>query len=665
MRNDLTGHTPAEGSRLATSLILIGIVLSTLAVYAQLRHYSFVNFDDDVHVYENPHVNSGLSWENARWAFGIHGPSQWHPLAWLSHQLDVELFGLQPRGHHLSSLFFHTATAVLLFLALTHATGELWPSACVATIFALHPLNVESVAWISERRNVLSMFFGVLTVLAYSWYTRTGGWRRYALVVIVFALGLMAKPQLVTLPFVLLLLDYWPLRRLACARNDVAVSASAPRSGNYLREGPSCGLLVLEKLPLLTLSLASGLLTIWCQQSAAAVASTEKLPIVVRLMNMLSVYGIYIRKVFWPFDLAVFYPHPGLVHSQPLTVLFVPALVGGLTLIVITAWSLVTLRRHPYLAVGWFWYLGTLLPMVGLVQVGQQQMADRYMYLPLIGLLIALVWIVRAIVPVLVKQRHILWYLAVPAAAGCMVISWKQTSYWQDSVTLFRRATAVTERNSWAYNNLGLALHQRGISIEAIAKLEEALRIDPDYVLARYNLGVVWQDVGRTDRSIREFQEAVRLNPAYVDAHLRLGTALADFNQLGDAVHHFEQAVKLAPENPSAHLNLGIALGRQAKTRQAIVQFRQVLALEPDNVKAHFGLSTGLNSLGESREAEEHLRRVIALAPGFAPAYNELGKLLLRRGKREQAIQRFRQALQCDPNHVEAQALLQQILQQR
>ena len=652
----------ADGTCLATSLIAVGIILSTLVVYAQLRDYSFVNFDDDVHVYENPHVNSGLSWENVKWAFGIHGPSQWHPLSWLSHQLDVELFGLRPAGHHLTNLAVHIASAVLLFLTLIYITGERWPSAFVAAIFALHPLNVESVAWISERRNVLSLFFGILTVLVYSWYTRTGRWRHYALVVIVFALGLMAKPQLVTLPFVLLLLDYWPLGRTARCRSEAGVSVSLRPSRCDSRRW---GFLVLEKLPLLSLSIVSCLLTIWCQQSAGVVASTATLPIVIRLMNMLSVYGLYVRQVLWPFDLAVFYPHPGLVYQQPVTVLSIPSVVGGLILMLVTVWAVVARRKYPFLAVGWFWYLGTLVPMIGLVQVGAQRMADRYMYLPLIGILIALTWLMRAVVPARLQRRHILWYLAIPAVAGCLVISCKQTSYWQDSVTLFRHAIAVTERNSWAHNNLGLALHRRGKSIEAMEHFKEALNIDPDYALARYNLGVVWQDLGRSDRAIAEFQEALRLHPAYVNAHLRLGAALADINRLDDAVDHFEQAVRLSPKNSRAHLNLGIALARQSKTHQAIAQFRQVLELDPDNAKAHYGLSMGLSLSGKTRAAEKHLRRVIALAPDLTPAYNELGKLLLRRGKRERAIQRFRQALQRDPSNLEAQTQLRQIRHQR
>ena len=661
MQNDVTGRTSPSGSWLATTLIGIGIVLSTLTVYAQLREFSFVNFDDDVHVYENPQVNSGLTWDNAKWAFGIHGPSQWHPLSWLSHQLDVELFGLEPGGHHLTNLLFHTASAVLLFLTLKYATRELWPSAFVAIIFAVHPLNVESVAWISERRNVLSMFFGILTVLAYSWYVRNGGKARYALVVIVFALGLMAKPLLVTLPFVLFLLDYWPLRRIAFV-TDTCADATATLS---TRNSPCCEpgwrFLVLEKLPLLVLAVISSVLTVWCQQDVGTVASTEQLPMAIRLTNMLSVYGIYAGKVLWPVDLAVFYPHPGIWQPHPFSYMAVSAVIGTIFMIVVTAWSVVKLRKHPYLAVGWFWYLGTLVPMVGVVQVGRQQMADRYMYLPLIGLLMAMVWFVRAIMPARRQGRRFLWSVALSAIPACMAISWQQTSYWRDSVTLFRRTTAVTERNSWGHNNLGLALHEEGQSIAALKEFGVALRIDPDYALARYNLGVVWQDLGRSDRSVPHFQHAVQLNPAYVDAHLRLGAAFAQSNRLEDAIRHFDQAVQLAPSHPDAHLNLGIAYGRMANTTEAVAQFRIVLELRPDDRTARFGLATGLRTLGQPKEAEQQLRRFLVDVPDSAPAYCELGKLLLDKGEREQAVECFQQALQLDPHHIDAANQLKKI----
>ena len=632
-------------------LVVCGLVAVTLAVYGQVRRFKFVNFDDDAHVYQNPHVTGGLTAENIIWAFGIHGPSQWHPLAWLSHQLDCEMFGLWPGGHHLTNLAFHLGCVLLLYLFLIKATGSAWRSAFVAAVFAIHPLNVESVAWVSERRNVLALFFGLLTLLAYGFYAKTGTFSRYLLVVLFFSLALMSKPLVVTLPLVLLLLDYWPLGRMKVGQSlSVTLSPYGSTPVSFSR-------LLLEKIPLLILAIGASTLTVWCQKGAFA--SDALLPIRVRLLNALAVYGIYLRKFFWPSDLGVFYPHPGVVAADPVSELLASAILGGTILLLVTAWAIWSIRRHPYFAVGWFWYLGTLLPMIGLVQVGRQQMADRYAYLSLIGILIALAWTVSETASARKLDRSWLRLGGVGAVFVFAVFGWIQTAYWRESVTLFEQTLFVTKQNSWAHNNLGLALMERGRPADAGAQFIEAIRIDPNYGLAHYNLGVVLHDQGRISQAIPQYQQAIRLMPGYAAARMRLGISFANLGDLGQAVFQFQKAVALAPENQNAHLNLGIALSRQAKIRDANHCFRRVLELDPKSAKAHYGLAVGLFRMGKFNEAEQQFTRTIELVPDFAPAHIDFAKLLLEKGNRKNAVFHLKEALRIDPSLPEPQILMQ------
>lgn len=659
MSNDSTRLSDRDDASAKTRLlIVIGLVSVTLLLYGRVWEYEFVNFDDDVHVYQNPYVVGGLTWTNVVWAFGIHGPSQWHPLAWLSHQLDCELFGLWAGGHHLTNLVLHVGTVVLLFLVLFRLTSRTWPSAFVAAVFAVHPLNVESVAWVSERRNVLCMFLAVVTIGAYSAYVRRGGVFRYSLVVVAYALGLMAKPMLVTLPCVLLLLDYWPLRRFAgpFVENaapggvDLQVSSTIPLRRLWF--------LLFEKLPLLLCAAVSSVLTIWCQEGV--VATTTALPIGVRVLNSLAAYGIYLRKLFWPSDLAVFYPHPGFVDVDPMSVLRTAAIVGGVVLAGMTVFALTRMRRKPYLAVGWFWFVGTLVPMIGLVQVGEQQLADRYLYLPVVGLLMAIAWWVPSWFVADGRRSSTAGFFGVLAVIGCGLISWNQIGYWHDSVTLFERALAVTERNSWAHNNLGLALHHQGNSGDAALHFQQALLIDPQYALAQYNLGVVLQDLGRSEQAIPHFAAAVALSPEYVDAHLRLGAAFATLGRLDAAVTHFRQAVELAPDQASAQLNLGIALGRQQLHSEAVAHLRRAAALSPNDSKMQYALAIGLHESGDLSAAERQFHRVVEQDPDLAAGHMGLGQVLLESGRRDEAAASFREASRLEPNNREAARKLKQ-----
>ncbi|HIE99304.1 MAG: tetratricopeptide repeat protein [Fuerstiella sp.] len=633
--------------------ILVVLTALTLAVFAQVHSFEFVNFDDDVHVYRNAHVTGGLTIENSVWAFGIHGPSQWHPLAWLSHQLDCELFELWAGGHHLTNLFFHIGNVALLFLFLARVTDSFWRSAFVAAVFAVHPLNVESVAWVSERRNVLALFFGLLTVISYVSFVRARSVPRYLLMLCLFSLALMSKPLVVTLPFVLLLLDFWPLGQMPSRESGDSDSKTA-------RSSPSFRRLLLEKLPLLLLSVGASVLTILCQDGV--IASADALPLHLRILNALAVYPMYLVRVVCPTGLGVFYPHPGFVAENPASELLWPALVGGVFMILITAWALRSLRTHPALAVGWFWYLGTLVPMIGLVQSGQQQLADRYVYLPVIGILIAVTWVLPEIA--VTRKLHRSWLRLASGVImlACGVCSWVQTGYWRDSVALFEHTLSVTERNSWAHNNLGLALMNRGFSANAMPQFIAALEINPEYGLARYNFGIALHNLQETQSAVRQFQDAVRLMPQHVDSHMRLGIALANLGDFDGAVSAFGNSVRLSPGQLDTHLNLGIALSAQGNAQDACRSFRRVLELDPHNLKATYRLAAALFESGELDESEKHFREAIGINPRFAPAHNDLAKLLLAKGDRSNAIRHFREALRIQPNLQQARTNLERAL---
>jgi len=571
-------------------IIITGLVLVTSTVYSQTLSFDFVNFDDDVHVYQNPHVLSGVTLENLVWAFGIHGPSQWHPLAWISHQLDCGLFGISAGGHHLTSLMIHALSVVLLYLTFFKLTGFPGRSFFVAAIFAIHPINVESVVWVSERRNVLCGLFWMLTIFVYSSYARRGKANLYLLVVLLMSFSLMAKPMAVTLPFVLLLLDYWPLDRAAlCAKsqsgNPIGVAASVSKCPTR-----SVQFLVLEKIPLLLLSLVSAIFTIQCQQSIGTIASVEFIPISTRLANSLVAYGTYLSKSIWPADLAVFYPHPYIFYPTPDNSLTIPAIKFGLLLLVISGGVLYFFKRAPYLAVGWFWYLGTLIPMIGLVQVGEQQFADRYAYIPLIGILMMVSWLLGSIAqgnPVRTSLcRFALVAIILIYSVACVF----QVDIWRNSVTLFRHTINVTDRNSWAHVNLGLALKNRGETAAAIHHYEEAININPNYPLAHYNLGIVWHELGRLDAAKQHFSKAIRLKKNYTDAHVRLGAVYGQQGDLNNAIRHFLLAIQDDPYHVMAHLNTAIAYQSTNNTEQAINYYQRVLELDPENAKAQHRL---------------------------------------------------------------------------
>jgi protein O-mannosyl-transferase len=492
---------------LLLACLLVGV---TVAAYEPVRKYEFVDYDDDRYVTANPRVQQGLSWNNAAWALTATEVANWHPLTWLSHMTDCRLYGLNPAGHHLTNLLFHLANVVLLFLVLQQMTGAVWRSWLVAALFAAHPLNIESVAWIAERKNVLSTLFWLLTMWAYMLYARRPGWRRYLLVVGLFVLGLMSKPMLVTLPCVLLLLDYWPLGRLRGRsgggddhqrldeRDEVALSSNDFRRTVFW--------LALEKVPLFLLAAASSAITIKAQRMDGALGA-KQLPPGARLSNALVSYVGYIYKMIWPEQLAVLYPHPG--EAIPGWHVIAAALVLACVTMLVIWWG----RKFPYLAVGWLWYLGTLVPVIGLVQVGQQAMADRYAYIPLIGLFIIIAWGLADLTRRLPSRTY--WLTCGTLIALLIVLTLanrRQLRHWQNSITLFERALEVTDNNEIAENNLGAVLVRKGRLDEGLAHLYEAVRLYPDYGTARANIAVTLlqkANIAALDES--RWQEAVEL----------------------------------------------------------------------------------------------------------------------------------------------------------
>jgi tetratricopeptide (TPR) repeat protein len=563
------------------------LAVATLAVYSQLRTHQFVNFDDNLYVTDNPVVQEGLTLKGLSWAFTTTRTGNWHPLTWLSHMLDCQLFGLNPAGPHLTNLAFHLANSLLLFLWLAYLTSSLGCSFMVAALFALHPMHVESVAWVAERKDVLSTCFWLLTMWAYVWQVQRPGWGRYLLILICFTLGLMAKPMLVTLPFVLLLVDYWPLGRLALP--GPAAASSPP--GVALRR------LLWEKAPLFTLSALFCLITVYAQRNVGAFWSLKTLPFGARLANALAAYVSYLGQMFWPLHLAVAYPHAkdGLPLWQPLA--------AGLLLAGLSFLALRQARRQPYLPVGWFWYLGTLVPVIGLVQVGQQAMADRYTYVPFIGLFMALVWGTAALAARWRAPRFLLPVGAGVVLSALAVCTWVQAGYWRNSITLFGHTLQVTKENALAHTNLGIALAMRGRLDQAVAHYTEALRIKPDFAEVHYNLGVVLAAQGRLEQAKAQFIETLRLKPKIAEAHNGLGEILAAQGKIDQAKAQYTEALRLKPNLARARNNLGEVLADQGKVEEAIAQFKKAIEIQPDFPQAHLNLGLALLARKDAAKA--------------------------------------------------------------
>ena len=552
-------------------LIVAILAILILSIYWQVGKYSFIAFDDDVYVYENPHVRKGLTLEGISWSFTTFHGSNWHPVTWISHMADVELFGIDAGWHHWMNVLFHLLNTVLLYLVLRQLTGELWRSAFVAALFGVHPLHVESVAWVAERKDLLSTLFWILTIGAYLKYARRPSIGRYLPVAILFALGLMCKPMVVTLPFVLLLMDWWPLRRVTS--QDPQNFGSPPYSLS------TASRLILEKLPLLGLSAISCFVTFVAQSWEGAVQPFDYIPLGIRISNALVSYVSYLWKMVWPSSLTVFYPHPSVAQFG------LPAreIVGAALLI--GAFSLLAVwqrHRRPFLTMGWLWYLGTLIPVIGIVQVGNQGMADRYTYMTLVGIFIAVAWTVPSLILRGRFRQLLVGILGGMVIMGLSALAWQQTAYWRDNVRLFSRSLAVTKNNWLAWNNLGFAYDKLNHTQRAITCYREAIRIKPDYADPWNNIGAIYIKSGQTEHAMVYFREALKANPYHTKALNNLAAAYYELGQPEQAITYYRKALQTKPDYAEAWYNLGLAYIQYGQLDQAVSCFREALRIKPD-----------------------------------------------------------------------------------
>ena len=690
-------------------IVYIVLTLATLAVFWQVNQYDFVNFDDIVYVTQNSHIQSGITLDGFRWAFSTTYAEFWHPLTWLSLMFDYQLYGLNAGGYHLTNLILHIMSTLLLFWLFNRMTGSIWRSAFIAALFALHPLHVESVAWIADRKDVLSAFFWMLTLCLYVYYTEKPVIRRHLLVLLCFACGLMSKSMVVTMPIIMILLDYWPLGRLQV--NDQKLS-----------ETKIAGIIPLwqlkEKIPFFILSAVFSIITLYAQHNP----SSKNFPLGSKIDNAPVSFVTYLEKTFWPHDLAVFYPFS---DQLPVWQIFGAALL----ILVISTAVMVTVKRLPYLFVGWLWYAITLIPVIGIVQVGNHAMADRYTYIPLIGISIMLAWGIPLLLKSEEMRKKILFPMGVVFLAILSVLSWQQCGYWKNSYELFTHTLEVTENNYTIHCNLAVLLAGQGDSKAAEFHYMEALKIKPDdkdtnmnfgnllvrqgrldeaieryiaaikskpnFVEAYNSLGVAYVQRGNWQKAIEQFSEAVKINPGYLDAQNNLkmalqrkqvkesastkpsadsessrtfagrmmaGTNLMKKSDLDGAIIHFQEALKIEPKNLNAHVSMGLALGYKRNFDGAINHFRAAIKINPRIPETYNSLAVALTYTGKIEEAIVQLKKAIEINPQFAKAYNTLGVILAKTGKVDEGIAYLKEALRLDQNNAEAKKNLDLLL---
>ena len=598
-------------------LICLLLVISTLAVYWQVRNHEFVNLDDEVYIINNFHIQEGLTFDGVVWAFTSTHAANWHPLTWLSHMLDVQLYGMKAGRHHLTNLLFHILNTLLLFFVFKRMTGGLWHSAVVAALFALHPIHVESVAWVSERKDVLSTFFWMLTMGAYVLYVERPGFLRYLPILLFFILGLMAKPMLVTLPFVLLLLDYWPLNRFQFGHENGSIAIQ--RKSVVIR-------LICEKTPLFALAAVSCIVTLLAQQNFGAIGSFDTYSFGFRISNTMISYASYIGKMIWPYNLAVFYPHPHTI-SWPMLI------CSSLFFLSVFFLAIKTLKAHPWFAVGWLWYVVTLVPVIGLVQVGSQAMADRYTYVPLIGIFIIIAWGIPELMAGWRLKGTACAIMGMTCLSVLMGMTWVQTGYWHNSVRLFEHTLDVTDNNYMAHNSLGVALSAGGRTVEATDHFHEALRICPRYVAGHISLGIELSNQGRRAEAIRQFNEALEINPESAGAHINLAAILVRDVRISEAIQHLDKALEINPGSYEVHGRLGDALVRMDRLNEALGHYRQALLINPRLAEVHNNLGIILIRKGQLEEAVAHFREALRIKPGYVDVHKNLKKALVLRGK--------------------------------
>jgi Flp pilus assembly protein TadD len=640
-------------------LICLALTVATTAVFWQVCTYDFINYDDPRCISENPNIQAGITPKTIKWAFTTGYAANWHPLTWLSHMLDWQLFGLKPAGHHFTNLVFHIANTLLLFIVLKRMTNAFWPSAFIAALFALHPLHVESVAWVTERKDVLSTFFWLLTMAAYLRYVKHPGVVCYLLTLLTFALGLMAKPMLVTLPFVLLLLDYWPLARIPCGQTVGKTDRQNKKHINILSYQRILYHLIWEKIPFFVLSAGSCVVTFLAQRSGGSVAAIAAVPLKFRISNALVSYVEYTEKMIWPSRLAIFYPYPAYNLAAWQTVV---------SLLLLLAISILVLRlaaAHRYLLTGWLWYLGTLVPVIGLIQVGSQALADRYSYITLTGLFIIIAW---GLPDLLAKWRYKKIVLASSALLIILAMSictHFQLRHWRNSLTLFQYALDVTKDNYMAHFCIAGSLHEQGRLDEAIDHCSEAIRIKPDFFDALTGLGVALYEKGRVDEAITYYEKALEINPHSVPAHANLGLALAAKGKFDEAISLYNKALQTAPDSIELRINLGFVLTESGRLAEAVEEYKKILLIQPQSTLTHNNLGTILFRQGKFDQAVGEYRKSLRIKPDDPNVLNALGLTLGQQRKFDEAIEHFKQAIRIDPNYTAAKNNLNRALAEK
>ncbi len=634
-------------------LFYLFLTLSTTLVYSRMAGNGFVHIDDPLQLTEQVHVLSGLSWKNLVWSFS---PESWcAPLTWFAYTAFHAVFGLNPGAFHVLMLALHVASSALLFSLLKNTTGEFWKSAFVGALFALHPINVESVAWIAELNNVLSGLFFMLTLLAYLFYVRKSGWKRYLLVLLIFELGLLAKPAIMTLPFIMLLLDLWPLKRLQIERKDENDKSWALRTS-----GTPILNLIIEKIPFLALSFASLASNLLGANQRMGLYGAEFAPMGLRISNALVSTIKYLGNLFWPANLAVFYPYPDMIPFWQIT-------GAVLVLVLVTILALRTVLSHPYLLVGWLWFLGGLVPFLGLFQAGLwPELADRYAYLTYIGVFIAVCWGV----PELLGRWRYFKTAAVIAMPGIllvlMVLTWIQVGYWKNSEMLFTHTLAVTRDNFMAHNGLGLALSQKGDIEGAIHEYRQSVKIKPYYLDAHYNLGNALYSGGHYDEAAAEYRTCLRINPQQ-SGYIRnnLGNVLIAKGNYDEAIKSYLEQARMDPHQPGIYYNIGIAFFRKGNLKKAIEYYEKAIHEKPGYVEA-------MNDLEKARAAQRNLEGLITrileelkIQPRNPVLLTRLGDVYRQLGEDDQAIARYHAAISVQSDSVKASYGLVLVYSQR
>ena len=658
-----TDKEPGSGKKQMLLICLFLAVVST-CVFWQVSRSDFVSLDDHLYVSENSHVRNGLTMQDIRWSFAVGYEGNWHPLTWMSHMLDVEIFGLNPSGHHLTNLLFHIANAILLFLVLHRMTKALWQSAFVAALFALHPLHVESVAWVAERKDVLSTFFWILSMGTYTCYAERRSLGRYVALLVFLALGLMAKPMVVTLPFALLLLDYWPLHRFEQrrpaprkeeksgkggekpVRRETALGdATTKGQGGYHFRLAQTGPLLREKMPLFAMAALSSVITYLAQQKAGAVNSYALLPLGSRLENAAVSYCAYMGKMIWPAHLAVLYPHPGSLPAwQPALAV---ALLAGISVLVARL-----ARKFPYLPSGWLWYLGTLVPVIGIVQIGSQARADRYTYIPLVGLFIIASWGISDLLKAWQYRKQALAALSAVILSCLSMTTWAQVGLWRNSITLCDHTLAVTSHNSVIHQSRGFGYYSLGDYARAIADFDRAIEIDPGSASAYYNRGIVYNAMRDYARAIADFDRAIEIDPGRANVYNNRGVAYEALGDYGRATTDFNRAIALDPGYSNAYYNRGVANNSLRNYEQAITDSDRAIALDPAYAYAYYNRGFAMVALGDYARAIADFDRAIEISPGYENAYSSRGATYNILHDYARAIADFDAALRINPKNA-------------